>query len=102
MIDRETKAEYNEARQLDREEVAMPSRSTSINALMNEITQGRLVLPDLQREFVWKEDQIRLLLDSILRGYPFGSLLIWNTQFLGVPYVEFFRDFRTGQTRATR
>jgi hypothetical protein len=80
----------------------MPSRSTSINALMNDITLGRLVLPDLQRDFVWKEDQIRLLLDSILRGYPFGSLLIWNTQFLQVPYVEFVRDFRTGQTRATR
>jgi len=80
----------------------MASRTLSVAWLLNEITQGRLVLPDLQRDFVWQEDQIRLLFDTIMRGYPFGGLLIWNTQFLEVPYREFVHDFRSGQTFATR
>jgi Protein of unknown function DUF262 len=80
----------------------MPTNSTSIAVLLNDIRQGRLVLPDLQRDFVWKEDQIRLLFDSLLRGYPFGSLLFWNTQFLELPYRLFVSDFHVGQTFETR
>jgi hypothetical protein len=33
-----------------------------------------------QREFVWKDDQIVSLLDSIYQGYPVGSLLLWSTK----------------------
>ena len=76
----------------------MAVRPRSIMALLNEIhTDRKLVLPDLQRDFVWREDQIRLLMDSIMRGYPFGSLLFWQTRFLEVPYREFVRDFEAGQ-----
>lgn len=80
----------------------MASSSTSIAMLLNDIRQGSLVLPDLQRDFVWKENDIRLLFDSLLRGYPFGSLLFWNTQFLELPYKLFVTDFHTGQTFDTR
>lgn len=76
----------------------MSSRTTSINALLNDIRNRELVLPDLQRDFVWKDDQIRLLLDSIMRGYPFGALLLWNTQHLDVPYREFVVQYRDGMT----
>ena len=71
-------------------------------ALLNHIHNGELVLPDLQRDFVWREADIRLLLDSILRDYPFGSLLLWNTQYLAVPYREFVKDSTTGQTFTTQ
>ena len=37
-----------------------------------------LILPDIQREFVWNSEQICRLFDSILRGYPIGNFLIWN------------------------
>ena len=47
---------------------------------------------------VWESDQIRLLFDSILRDYPFGSLLLWETRFLEVPYRDFILDFRRGMT----
>jgi hypothetical protein len=80
----------------------MATRSTSITALLNQIRQGEVVLPDLQRDFVWKEEQIRLLLDTILRGYPFGALLLWNTQFLEVPYRDFVQDYTSGQTHTAK
>lgn len=80
----------------------MATRATSIMALINQIRNDELVLPDLQRDFVWKDVQIRLLLDSIMRGYPFGSLLFWNTQYVAVPYREFVRDARPGLTFSTK
>lgn len=33
----------------------------------------------LQRPFVWSEEQIAKLFDSIMRGFPIGTLLIWHT-----------------------
>ena len=41
---------------------------------------GKLVLPDLQRPFVWKRSRIRDLFDSLYQGFPAGYLLFWNTK----------------------
>ncbi len=76
----------------------MATRSTSISDLLNQIRENELVLPDLQRDFVWEEDQTRLLFDSIMRDYPFGSLLVWQTQYHSVPYRNFVLDFQRGMT----
>lgn len=74
------------------------AQSISVMALLNKIHNDHcLVLPDIQREFVWDRDQIRLLFDSIMRGYPFGSLLIWQTRYLEVAYREFVADYTRGQ-----
>jgi hypothetical protein len=73
------------------------TKTESILSLLNQIRNDQqLVLPDLQRDFVWSRDQIRLLMDSIMRGYPFGSLLFWQTRFLAVPYRDFVTDFYPG------
>lgn len=37
---------------------------------------GRFKLPQFQRGFVWNEAQVALLIDSIARNYPIGSLLL--------------------------
>lgn len=47
---------------------------------MAEARHGRLRIPPFQRKFIWKRKDARLLLDSIYRGYPVGTLLFWNTQ----------------------
>ena len=39
--------------------------TNAILSLVSEIRDGTVVLPDLQRDFVWKEDQIRLLLEPL-------------------------------------
>lgn len=72
----------------------MATRPEAILTLLNQIhNDHQLVLPDIQRDFVWTQDQIRALMDSIMRGYPFGSLLFWQTRFKEVPYREFVQDF---------
>jgi hypothetical protein len=76
----------------------MSTRPTSIAHLLNEIRAGEIVLPDLQRDFVWDPDQIRLLFDTIMQEYPFGSLLLWDTRFLETPYREFVLDYRERPT----
>jgi hypothetical protein len=76
----------------------MATRSTSISDLLNQIREEELVLPDLQRDFVWEPDQMRLLFDSVMRDYPFGSLLIWETQYHEVLYRTFVADYKPGMT----
>ena len=50
-----------------------------VNYLNNPDEDGGYWLPNIQRPFVWKEEQIERLFDSILREYPIGTLLIWKT-----------------------
>jgi len=38
-----------------------------------------IVIPSLQREFCWNQAKIEALFDSLLRGLPIGTLLLWNT-----------------------
>ncbi|WP_437629809.1 DUF262 domain-containing protein [Sorangium sp. So ce854] len=47
--------------------------------ILDEIAEGALLIPKFQRPFVWKDDQRLDLLDSIKRGMPIGSLLVWRT-----------------------
>lgn len=52
------------------------------------------LLPGFQRSFVWKPRQISALFDSILRGYPIGSILVWQTTRERSPGVTFRRLVR--------
>jgi uncharacterized protein with ParB-like and HNH nuclease domain len=51
-----------------------------VGFLNNLQEQGGFWLPNIQRPFVWKEEQIERLYDSILREYPIGTLLVWKTK----------------------
>lgn len=61
------------------------------------------VIPDLQRPYVWSPRQVTMLIDSLFRGWPFGSLLLWEVKsdcFLeneGIPHRPFWQVIdRTG------
>jgi uncharacterized protein with ParB-like and HNH nuclease domain len=41
--------------------------------------RGELRLPEIQRQYVWQSTRVRDLLDSLYRGYPSGSILMWET-----------------------
>jgi uncharacterized protein with ParB-like and HNH nuclease domain len=45
-------------------------------SLKEVISPETLSIPALQRGLVWKPDQVELLWDSILRGFPIGSFVI--------------------------
>jgi hypothetical protein len=47
--------------------------------LIEGINAGEIKIPQFQRKFVWKDNQALELLDSIVNGYPIGSILLWKT-----------------------
>jgi hypothetical protein len=67
----------------------IPNKTALFNPLSGHLEQlfgyidlGDLGLPDLQRPFVWKNSKVRDLFDSIYRGYPIGSYLLWRNSSL--------------------
>jgi len=67
----------------------------SIYELINEIDDGEIVLPAIQRDFVWDEDRIELLFDSMFRGYPVGIVLLWET-YQPIQYRKLARNYISG------
>ncbi len=51
----------------------------NIGELVEQLFDGQIVIPSIQRDYVWRPAQIPPLLESIYRGYPIGSILIWQT-----------------------
>ena len=47
--------------------------------LVERVAAGKIRVPRFQRPFVWKQPDLSLLLDSVLRGFPIGSILVWDT-----------------------
>lgn len=68
---------------------------TTIMGLLNQIANDEVVLPAIQRDFVWSEPQTQMLLDSVMRGYPIGIALLWET-YNDIQYRTFRREFRRG------
>nr|WP_231783945.1 DUF262 domain-containing protein [Lysobacter enzymogenes] len=66
----------------------MQQQNISIGALVDMYKRGELRLPEIQRQYVWKATRVRDLLDSLYRGYPSGSVLMWETD-EPVPTREF-------------
>jgi hypothetical protein len=51
----------------------------SVNQLVANIEKGYIQKPEMQREYVWRATRVRDLLDSLYRGYPSGTILLWET-----------------------
>lgn len=47
--------------------------------LLREVDAGRLQLPEFQRSYVWNDEDVRSLLASVAKGFPFGALLTLET-----------------------
>lgn len=50
----------------------------TIKDALEAVSKNHYVLPAIQREFVWKPEQICRLFDSLMQGYPFGTFLFWK------------------------
>jgi hypothetical protein len=73
----------------------MEPTNRKIQALVDMLLNRELLLPEMQRKYVWRSTQVRDLLDSIYRDYPSGSILIWETD--EVPIVKTHSFQKTAQ-----
>lgn len=67
-----------------------------VGYLNNEEKDGGFWLPNIQRPFVWKEEQTERLFDSILREYPISTLLVWKTK-SSIKRREFIQNYKKKQ-----
>ena len=61
--------------------------SPLLKDLLAEIEQGRYAIPEIQRPYVWTNPQVRELFESIYKGYPIGSIIVWE------PAPEIFEEY---------
>ena len=50
-----------------------------LGKLVERVAAGKIRVPRFQRAFVWNQADLHALLDSVLRGFPIGSILVWDT-----------------------
>lgn len=58
----------------------MSYKPRSLFSLIEDISNNNLFLPHIQRPFVWDEEQMMRLLDSLMRSFPVQTLLFWRTK----------------------
>ncbi|MDA4885296.1 DUF262 domain-containing protein [Streptomyces sp. MS2A] len=61
------------------DKVAVERTNRDVRTLVGQIAGGEIMLPEIQRGYVWKASQVARLIESLYRGYPAGSLLFWKT-----------------------
>jgi len=71
-----------------------------VSYLNNPDQDGGFWLPNIQRPFVWGEEQIERLFDSIMRQYPISTLLIWKTT-SKIRHRRFIDNWRKGLQLST-
>lgn len=55
------------------------NQSKKYKTLFTEIETGRIKIPMFQRDFVWSKEQTTKLIDSIIKGFPIGTFILWQT-----------------------
>ena len=76
----------------------MAYEKKNIRAVIEEINSRKIYLPAIQRKYVWDDDQITRLMDSIMLGYPIGTFLFWKVRKSIInkkeySMYEFIKDF---------
>lgn len=52
---------------------------SKVGDLVHDVITGRIGLPDLQRPFVWRDNKVREWLDSMIKGFPIGYVMLWES-----------------------
>jgi len=66
----------------------MSRQEMTVDQLVANIQKGYIQKPEMQRGFVWRDTRVRDLLDSLYRGYPSGTILLWEAT-TDAPTTEF-------------
>lgn len=67
--------------------------SLTIYEVLENIKNGRYVMPAFQRQYVWSMEQIENLWDSILLDYPISTFLFWHIDDSNVTWDTYFCNF---------
>lgn len=71
--------------------------SITIKDAMNNIATNKYLLPAIQRKYVWSTYQVERFFDSIMRGYPINSFMLWeitdNNIKQGYRFYSFIKDY---------
>ena len=55
-------------------------QSFLITDLINDVKRGYIKIPQFQRDFIWSKEKAASLMDSILKSYPIGTIILWKTK----------------------
>jgi len=72
-------------------------KNQDLHKLLDDAKCGEgatVLIPDLQRPYVWTPNQVVLLVDSLIRGWPFGTLLMWKAgsgELERIPHRQFWQ-----------
>ena len=81
----------------------MPFKSPiTVQEAVNAIHEQRYVLPAIQRELVWEEDNICRLFDSLMRDYPISSFLFWTVRGDKKRDFQFYEFLRSYHEKTSR
>ena len=71
----------------------------TIKTALDKIQESKYLLPAIQREFVWKSEQIEKLFDSLINDYPIGSFLFWEVKEpKNYKFYEFIKKYHQKET----
>ena len=60
-------------------EPRLEHQNVKVKQLIDNYRPGRIVIPEFPRKYVWKKSKAPLLIDSLYRGFPVSSLLLWQS-----------------------
>ncbi len=70
----------------------------TIKKAIDKIDEKKLLLPAIQRKFVWSHEQIEMLFDSIMQGYPINAMMFWKVSDenikRGYKFYKFLENYR--------
>lgn len=76
--------------------------SVTIYEAMQNIKNGKYVMPAFQRQYVWSMEQVEKLWDSILLDYPIATFLFWHVDDDNVTWDTYFCTFLSKVTFDSR
>lgn len=92
---------------------APPTVARPLSQLLEKVDNELLILPEIQRDFIWQRRSVMMLFDSLFRGLPIGHMLVWKAKrsvrtkpFYGrkrhdIPLDNFYGYLLDGQQRLT-
>ncbi|MBO4707132.1 MAG: DUF262 domain-containing protein [Elusimicrobiaceae bacterium] len=73
-----------------------------LEEVIEDIKEDKYVLPVIQRGFVWNEEKMELLFDSLLKGNSFGSIIVLEEEKDSKPLFEFRKFTKNGEEEISK